>query len=53
MSEIINYFDEIDDEFLMMLALSPRSLQQVCIMVSLDMQLQLEDYESISDRGSV
>ena len=44
MDEIINYFDEIDDEFLMMLALSPKALKQVCVMVSLDMQLQREGH---------
>ena len=39
---VINYFDDIDDEFLMLLALNPRALKQICVMVSLDMQLQRE-----------
>lgn len=49
MPEVINYFDEIDDEFLMMLALNPKALKQVCIMVSLDMELQKQGYEGISN----
>jgi len=46
MGDVINWFEEMDDEFLILLAThQPSSLQKLCLMVSLDIQLQKEGKE--------
>ena len=50
--DIINWLEDMDEEFLVLLAThQPSSLQKLCLMVSLDIQLQKEGHEITSDRG--
>ena len=48
------FFDELDEEFLIQLHLaSPYNLHRLCIMYSLDLQLEKEENESSSNRRNV